>query len=353
MASISKKEFGRLSNGSLVYSYTLENRAGAKATIITYGARIQSFLVPDKEGNFRDIVLGFDTAKGYEEETFYMGAIVGPHANRIQNAEFTINNTTYYLECNDGANHTNSLHSGSTGFHDKIWGAEINNGKLLMYQFRPDGEGGFPGTLTAQVTYDLTEDNALKIDYQVTCDSDTICNMTNHSYFNLNGIGGGTILNHKLQIMANSLTESDAEALPNGKIYQAEGTPMDFRQLTPIGERIDDDFQQLIWGAGYDHNWILSGPVKDGLRQAAFAVSEESGITLSVYTDMPGMQFYSGNFLDGTPGKKDIPCKRRSGFALETQYFPNSPMHPEFPQPVLKRGNTWNSTTIFKAGLAE
>lgn len=144
MAAISKKEFGRLSNGSLIYSYTMENRAGAKATIITYGARIQSFQVPDKDGNLRDIILGFDTAKGYEEETFYMGAIVGPHANRIQNAEFTINNETYYLECNDGAHHTNSLHSGSTGFHAKIWGAEVSEGKVIMYQFRPDGEGGFP-----------------------------------------------------------------------------------------------------------------------------------------------------------------------------------------------------------------
>lgn len=353
MASISKKEFGRLSNGTMVYSYTMENRSGAKAVIITYGARIQSFQVPDKDGSLRDIVLGFDTAKGYEEETFYMGAVVGPHANRIQNAEITIDGTAYYLEANDGAHKTNSLHSGSTGFHAKIWGAEIADGKLLMYQFRPDGEGGFPGTLTAQVTYELTEENALKIDYQATSDADTICNMTNHSYFNLNGIGGCSILDHKLQIFADTLTEADAESLPNGRIYQAEGTPMDFRELTPIGARIDADFQQLAWGAGYDHNWILSGPVEDGLRKAAFVVSEKSGITLSVYTDMPGMQFYSGNFLDGTPGKKDIPYKRRTGFALETQFYPNSPMHPEFPQPLLKRGTSWKSTTIFQAGIAK
>ncbi len=353
MASISKKDFGRLSNGSTVYSYTLENASGAKATIITYGARIQSFQVPSKSGQLTDIILGFDDAKGYEQESFYMGAIVGRHANRIQNAEFTIDGTTYHLEQNDGKNGTNSLHSGSTGFHCKLWSAEEQEGKLVMTIHSADGDGGFPGNFTAHVTYELTEDNQLKIGYEATSDADTICNMTNHSYFNLNGCNGSLVLDHQLQIFSDSLTEANDESLPNGKIYPAAGTPMDFQQSTAIGARIDDDFQQLVWGAGYDHNWILTGPEKNGLKKAAYAVSPETHISLTVYTDMPGMQFYSGNFLDGTAGKGGVSYPRRSGFCLETQFYPNSPAHPEFPQPLLKKGQTWKSTTIFAAGVVK
>ena len=353
MTEIAKSEFGRLQNGSMVYLYTLKNSSGASAGIITYGARLQSFLVPDKEGQLQDIVRGFDDAAGYEGETFYMGAIVGRHANRIQEAKITINGTEYQLEANDGPRGTNSLHSGSRGFHCQLWGAEVQADRLVMTHFSPDGDGGFPGNFTVHVTYQLTEDNALKISYEAASDADTICNLTNHSYFNLNGREADSILDHRLQIFADSLTEADAESLPNGTIYEAAGTPMDFRRLTAIGERIDADFQQLKWGAGYDHNWILSGAAENGLRRAAYAEGDRSGITLTVFTDMPGLQFYSGNFLDGTIGKGGISYGRRSSFALETQYFPNSPAHPEFPQPLLKKGTSWQSATIFQAGIVK
>ena len=353
MAEITKSEFGRLQNGSMVYLYRLKNSSGASAGIITYGARLQSFLVPDKNGKMQDIVRGFDDAAGYEAEAFYMGAIVGRHANRIQDARITINGTDYQLEANDGPRQTNSLHSGSRGFHCQLWGAAEQEGKLVMTYFSPDGDGGFPGNFKVHVTYELTEDNALRISYEAFSDADTICNLTNHSYFNLNGCQDGSILGHRLQIFADRLTEADAESLPNGTIYQAAGTPMDFRQLTAIGERIDDSFQQLQWGAGYDHNWILSDQKEDSLHKAAYAEGDKSGISLTVYTDLPGLQFYSGNFLDGTPGKGGISYGKRSSFALETQYYPNSPAHPEFPQPILKKDETWKSVTVFAAGTVK
>ena len=353
MAEITKSEFGRLQNGSMVYLYRLKNSSGASAGIITYGARLQSFLVPDKNGKMQDIVRGFDDAAGYEAEAFYMGAIVGRHANRIQHARVTINGMDYQLEANDGPRQTNSLHSGSRGFHCQLWGAKEQEGKLVLSYFSPDGDGGFPGNFKVRVTYELTEDNALRISYEASSDADTICNLTNHSYFNLNGYQDDSILGHQLQIFSERLTEADAESLPNGKIYQAAGTPMDFRQLTAIGERIDDGFQQLQWGAGYDHNWILSDKKESSLHKAAYAEGDKSGISLTVYTDMPGLQFYSGNFLDGTPGKGGISYGRRSSFALETQYYPNSPAHPEFPQPILKQGEAWKSVTVFATGTVK
>ncbi len=350
MAKITKTKFGTLSNGSTVYLYTLKNTSGSSAGIITYGARVQSFCVPDAADNLQDIVLGFDSAADYERETYYMGAIVGRHANRIQDAKITVSGTEYQLEANDGVEKTNSLHSGSSGFHCQLWGAEIRDGRLVMNYFSPDGDGGFPGSLTVQAVYELTEDNALKISYRASSDADTICNMTNHSYFNLNGNDGSDILSHRLQLFADRLTEADAESLPNGTIYEAAGTPMDFQQLTPIGKRIDDDFHQLNWGCGYDHNWILGDNKENQLRRAAYAESPETGITLTVYTDLPGIQFYSGNFLDGAKGKKGTIYQKRGGFCLETQYYPNSPAHPEFPQPLLKKGEIWQSGTVFLAG---
>ena len=353
MAEITKSEFGRLQDGSMVYLYTLKNSSGASAGIITYGARIQSFLVPDRDGRLQDIVRGFDDVAGYESETFYMGAIVGRHANRIQHARVTINGRDYQLEANDGPKKTNSLHSGKRGFCYHLWGASEQEGKLFMTYFSPDGDGGFPGNFKVHVTYELTEDNALRISYEAFSDADTICNLTNHSYFNLNGCQDDSILGHRLQIFADSLTEADAESLPDGTIYQAAGTPMDFRQLTAIGERIDDDFQQLKWGNGYDHNWILSDKKENSLQKAAYAEGDKSGISLTVYTDLPGLQFYSGNFLDGTLGKGGISYKKRSSFALETQYYPNSPAHPEFPQPILRKGEAWKSVTVFAAGVVK
>lgn len=350
MAKVTKSLFDTMSNGSSVYLYTLENAAGCKAGVITYGARLYSFVVPDAQGNMQDIILGYEKAEGYNSDPS-MGASVGRNANRIHNAKITINGVDYQLEKNNGANKTNNLHSGASGFHRHIWGAREDNGKVVMTYFSPDGDGGFPGNFTAQVTYELTEDNALKISYNVTTDADTICNMTNHSYFNLNGMDGSDVLEQKMQIFADKLTEADEDSLPNGVIYEAKGTPMDFQQLTPIGEHINDDFNQLKWAGGYDHNWILNGALENGLRKAAYAESPKTGITLTTYTDLPGIQFYSGNYLKGAIGKKGNSYTPRTGFCLETQYYPNSLEHPEFPQPILKKGETWTSVTIYKAGV--
>lgn len=353
MAIITKKNFGTLSDGSQVERYTLTNQAGSQLSIITYGARVQSWLVPDKQGKLIDIVQGYADAAVYEKDTCSMGGIVGRHANRIQDARFVLNGKTYTLEANDGQQGSNSLHSGKSGFHLHLWKAEEKAGALCLTYHSPDGDGGFPGSLTAQVTYSLSDDNQLSIDYQAECDQDTICNMTNHTYFNLNGYQSDTILDHKLQIFAETLTEADADSLPNGTIYPAKGTPMDFNQLTTIGDRIDDNFQQLIWGLGYDHNWILSEPVaENGLRKAAYTESPQTGITLTTYTDLPGIQFYSGNFqCADLEGKEGCRFPKRSGLCLETQYYPNSPAHPEFPQPILKKGTVWRSKTIYAAGV--
>lgn len=347
---ITKEEFGRLKDSSMVYLYTLENSQGSKVGIITYGARVQKFLVPDAHGTMQDIVLGYDTATEYEQDTFYLGTIVGRHANRIKGGKFTINGTEYQLEQNDGKNQTNSLHSGHSGFHCHLWQPEEASEGLKLTYYSPDGDGGFPGNFTAQVTYELTEDNALKISYTTTSDADTICNMTNHSYFNLNGNNGSNILDHQMQIFADKLTEADDEALPNGNIYDAKGTPMDFTAPTAIGARIDSDFSQLVYGLGYDHNWILTDDKTDTLHQAAYVEAPQTGITLTVLTDMPGVQFYSGNFLTGVKGKNGIPMPKRGAFCLETQYYPNSLEHPEFPQPILKKNTKWHSTTVYQAG---
>lgn len=351
MAKITKKLFGTLPGNTAVYAYTMQNAAGAEATIITYGARIQSFCVPDREGKLTDIVLGFDDLDGYLQDTSYMGAIVGRNANRIQDGHIHVHGVTYQLEQNDGPNSQNSLHSGKACFRDKIWGAAEQDGKLVMSYFSPDGDGGFPGNFFVHVTYELNEANGLSITYDAQSDAATVCNMTNHSYFNLNGCDGSLVLDHNMQIFADSLTENSAASIATGKIYPAEGTPMDFRQPTPIGKGVDADFYQVQWGAGYDHNWILSGPVENGLRKAALAESPKTGITLTVYTDMPGVQFYSANYLDGTKGKKGVAYPRRSAFCLETQYFPNHPAHPEFSQPIIEANQLWHSVTVFQAGV--
>lgn len=351
MASITKNSFGQLSDGSQVDRYTLTNQSGSQLSIITYGARVQSWLVPDKQGRLVDIVQGYADAATYEKDNASMGGIVGRHANRIQDAQVTINGKTFPLEANDGKQGNNSLHSGKAGFHLHLWKAEEKDGTLLLTYHSPDGDGGFPGNFTAQVTYSLSDKNELSINYQADCDQDTICNMTNHTYFNLSGFQSDTILDHQMQIFADYLTEADADSLPNGTIYAAKDTPMDFTSPTPIGDRIDADFQQLVWGQGYDHNWILSAPWENGLRKAAYTQSPKTGITLTTYTDLPGIQFYSGNFLGGElAGKDGMRFPGRSGFCLETQYYPNSPAHPEFPQPLLKKGQTWHAKTVYAAG---
>lgn len=352
MTTISKSSFGQLSDGSQVDKYILTNSVGSKLSIITYGARIQGWQVPDKKGQLTDIILGYPDAATYEKDPHSFGGIVGRHANRIENASFTINGITYQLEKNDGKNTTNSLHSGKAGFHLHLWQAEEKDGSLILAYHSEDGDGGYPGNFDVTVTYSLSDDNRLSISYDATCDADTICNMTNHAYFNLDGNDGGSILNQRMQIFSDEVTEADDDLLPNGVIYKVDNTPMDLRQPMAIGAHIDDDFQQLIWAGGYDHNWILSAPAENGLKKAAYCESEASGITVTTYTDLPGIQFYAGNFMDAQlTGKKGKAFPKRGGFCLETQYYPNSPAHPEFPQPLLKKGTHWKSLTVYQAGI--
>ena len=346
---ITKRPFGALEDGTAVSLWELTNERGLTAQVLDYGVTIRSVLVPDKRGKLVDVVLGYDTLKEYVRDGCYLGTTVGRCANRIKGASFELNGKTYPLYANNGENH---LHGGKRGFNKYVWNGEQTGEAVTFSRLSPDGEEGYPGNLQVQVTIGW-EGDSLTIRYEATTDQDTVVNLTNHSYFNLNGCQDGSILGHRLQIFADRLTEADAESLPNGTIYQAAGTPMDFRQLTAIGERIDDSFQQLQWGAGYDHNWILSDQKETSLHKAAYAEGDKSGISLTVYTDLPGLQFYSGNFLDGTPGKGGISYGKRSSFALETQYYPNSPAHPEFPQPILKKDETWKSVTVFAAGTVK
>lgn len=346
-----KKLFGVRADGQEAYLYTITG-GGLTAELTDHGATLVKLFVPDDKGDLSDVVLGFDSPDEYTASGTFFGATVGRCANRIGGAKFTMNGKEYKVDAND--NEVNSLHGGFDPWKNRMWKVlEHTENSIRFYLLSPDGDQGMPGNAEVCVTYSLESEGILRIAYDAVSDKDTVFNLTNHSYFNLNGCQDGSILGHRLQIFADRLTEADAESLPNGTIYQAAGTPMDFRQLTAIGERIDDSFQQLQWGAGYDHNWILSDQKETSLHKAAYAEGDKSGISLTVYTDLPGLQFYSGNFLDGTPGKGGISYGKRSSFALETQYYPNSPAHPEFPQPILKKDETWKSVTVFAAGTVK
>ena len=346
MAKISKQSFGNISNGTSIALYTLKNSKDHQVQITNYGARVVSWIFTDKNSKSVDIVLGYNNATDYEKDNKYMGAIAGRCANRIGGAKFTLNGKEYQLDVNDGEK--NHLHGGFNGFEKKVWKAEIVGDSLKLTCESLDGECGYPGNLTANVTYTFTDDDELKIDYEATSDKDTICNLTNHTYFNLNRFASGSILNQNIQLFADKYTWASSESIPDGRILNVKGTPMDLRNLTRIGEHIDDDFDELNFGHGYDHNWCIND--YDGtLKKAALASCEETGITLEVFTTLPGLQFYAGNFLDGDPiGKDSIACGKRSGFALETQFYPNAINIPEFPQPILRAGETWQSQTIYK-----
>lgn len=337
---IKKHLFGQTKTGEAVLAYTLKNRAETSVTILTYGAAVQSFCFGGK-----DIVLGYDTMADYEAQDKFMGAVAGRFANRIGGGRFSIGENEYKLFCNDGANH---LHGGQYGFDKKNWLADVEDDVLCLRYTSPNGEEGYPGTLCTEVRYRLDEENRLIIEYQAVCDADTVLNLTNHSYFNLNGHDSGTLAGQEVQIFADFYTENDAACLPTGVIASVEGTPMDFRQPHAILERIDNDFIQLKNGHGYDHNWIPNGYEKDHVRKCAQAYAKESNIRLTVYSDQPGIQFYSGNFLDGmVKGKDGAQYVRRSGFCFETQGFPNAPAYGHFPSAVLRQGEWFRSRTIF------
>jgi aldose 1-epimerase len=342
-AKVTKSTFGNLPDGSKVEIYTLEE-GSLKARIMTYGARLVSLEVPDRSGKVADVVLGYDSFEPYTHDPkSYFGAIVGRYGNRIAHGTFTLDGKRYQLPVNDGAN---SLHGGLVGFDKLLWTAHEIPGGVELQLVSKDGDQGYPGTLTARVRYTL-EAHALKIEYFATTDKDTVLNLTNHSYFNLAGEGQGTILNHVVMIPADRYTPVDSGLIPTGELAPVAGTPLDFRKPTAIGARINDNNEQLRLGRGYDHNYVL-GEKTAGLHEAARVEEPTTGRVLTVSTTQPGVQFYSGNFLDGTlHGKHGHVYALRTGFCLETQHFPDSPNQPNFPTTELKPGQTYHNVTVF------
>jgi aldose 1-epimerase len=344
---VQKQTFGT-HDGRPINLYTLTNSHGLEIRAMNYGGIIVSILVPDRKGQFADVVLGHDTLEGYIPNPPYLGAIVGRYANRIANGTFTLDGKTYMLPKNDGPN---TLHGGVKRTFDKVvWddeALESKNGVAFTYLSK-DGEEGFPGNLKIKVTYILTDEDELAVDYEATTDKATVINVSQHSYFNLAGEGNGDILNHELVLNADRFTPVDKNLIPTGELRTVKGTPLDFTTATKIGARIDDSYDQLVLGHGYDHNFVINHKDR-GLDLAARVYEPTSGRVLEVSTTQPGIQFYTGNFLDGTViGKHSHVYKRRYGFCLETQHFPDSPNHPEFPSTILRPGTTFHEKTVFK-----
>ncbi|MBO0912039.1 MAG: galactose mutarotase [Acidobacteria bacterium] len=343
---VTKDSFGKTADGAPVDIYTLKSGA-IEARILTYGGIIQSLRIPDRSGKTADVVLGFDSIDGYaggaKPNPAYFGALIGRYANRVGGAKFVLDGQTWHTPVNEGVN---TLHGGTQGFDKRVWKAkEIPHG-IELTLVSPDGDQGFPGTLTAVVRYTLTG-KELKIDYSATTDKDTVLNLTNHSYFNLAGQGVGDILQNQVKINASRYTPVDENLIPTGELAPVEGTPFDFRKPTAVGARINDDHDQLKKGRGYDHNWVLDKGGK--LAEAAEVYEPSSGRVLTVLTDQPGVQFYTGNFLDGTiTGKEGKVYGRRSALCLETQHFPDSPNHPKFPSAELKPGERYHQVTVFR-----
>lgn len=348
--SITKSLYGKTKDGHDVELFTLKNSKGITVKITNFGGIITSIEVPDRQGKLEDVILGYDKLESYLEKGPYFGAIVGRHANRIENATFEINGIKYEVAQNDGKNH---LHGGIIGFDKALWTSNVINvdnleGLELTYLSK-DGEEGYPGNLNVKVIYTLNEDNGLEINYKAISDKDTVVNLTNHAYFNLAGHASGNVLKHKVCINADKFTVNDEESIPTGEIKSVLGTPMDFRNLTEVGLNINNEYDQLIFGNGYDHNWVINRN-SEGINKAAEVYEENSGRVLEVYTTKPGIQLYTGNFLESTVeiGKGNYTYKKNSGLCLETQYYPNSTTHKHFPSPILKAGSEYNYTTIYK-----
>ena len=358
---VTRAPFGQLPDGRAVELYTLTNAHGVEARVTNYGATITVLRTPDRQGRLDDIVLGFDSLAGYlSKGNAYFGALVGRYGNRIGNGRFELDGAAYQLARNNGPN---SLHGGLRGFDKQVWTAESFErgdgvGVALRYT-SPAGEEGFPGTLQARVTYTLTPDDRLVVDYEATADKATPVNLTQHTYWNLAGTGAGggagplgTILDHQLTLDASHFTPVDTTLITTGQIAPAAGTPFDFRAATAIGARIGQQDTQLKFGGGYDHNWVLDRNGRTGLVRAARVFEPTTGRTLEVSTTEPGVQFYSGNFLDGTVrGKGGRVYPRRSGLALETQHYPDSPNKPNFPSTILRPGQTYRTQTVFAFGV--
>jgi aldose 1-epimerase len=344
---VQKQSFGE-HDGRPVNLYTLTNSHGLELKTMNYGGIIVSLRVPDRKGQLADIVLGHETLEGYTPNPPYLGAIVGRYANRVANGTFLLDGKKYTLPKNDGPN---TLHGGIKGFDKVVWDAEPKGKQGVSYTYlSKDGEEGFPGNLKVKVTYTLNDDNEVVIDYEATTDAPTVLNLSQHSYFNLAGEGSGDILNQEMQINASRFTPVDSTLIPTGELRPVKGTPMDFTTSTKIGSRIDDNYDQLVLGKGYDHNFVIDRKGSDkGLALAARAYDPGSGRVLEVSTTQPAVQFYTGNFLDGTvTGKQGHVYKRRNAFCLETQHYPDSPNHPDFPTTTLKPGETFHTKTVFK-----
>ena len=344
MKAVRVETFGSTSKKEEAVLYTLTNENGMSASITNYGAALVKLNVPDKEGNLRDVVLGYDDVTGYEKGDGSFGAPVGRNANRIGGAVITIQDKTYELEKNDNGN---NLHSGTNYYNKRIWNVgEKTDSKIEFVLHSPDGDQGYPGTLDMHVTYELTEDNELRLIYDAVPDQDTIINMTNHSYFNLDGHDSGNVLKELVTLDADYFTRADAQSIPTGALADVTGTPMDFRMPRALGEAIDADYEAVRLGKGYDHNWVLKNNGK--FDKVAQAVSEKSGIVMEVWTDLPGMQMYTANFLDNEHGKNGAVYGIRDAVCFETQYFPDAVHHENFASPICKKGMPYHTVTSYK-----
>ncbi len=340
-----KLQWGQDGTNHAITAFQLTNDHGMEVTVLNYGATLARILVPNRENQPTDVILGFQDVLGYEQGTSFQGAIVGRIANRIGKARFQLNGKEYQLEKNNGQN---NLHSGLDYFHTRTWDVvEESNQRITFSIESPDGDQGYPGNMCIKVSYSLSEENELQISYEGTCDQDTIINMTNHSYFNLDGYSGGNVLKQVLWLDADAFTNTDEGSIPTGEIIDVNNTPMDFRIAKPIGQDINQDYEPLRIGSGYDHNWVLNTGGEYQLFGSLY--SEHSGIKMEAYTDLPGVQIYTGNFLgDSEIDRNGVPLSGRAGVCFETQLFPDAINHDNFQSPILKAGETYRTTTGFK-----
>lgn len=353
LSKVNRKDFQTVVDGKNTDLFVLKNKNGLEMTVTNYGARVVEFFAPDRSGNFEDIVLGHDNIDKYVNFTGerFLGATIGRFGNRIADGRFTLDGVDYQLTINDGPN---SLHGGEKGFDRVVWDTKQINPQKLEFTYRSaDGEQGYPGNLDVKMTYELTDDNEFKVTHRAVTDKKTVINLTHHSFFNLHGAGNGTINDHVLMLNADKFTPVDDVLIPTGEQLPVDGTPMDFRNPTPIGNRVNDDYQQLKYGRGYDHNWILNRKTPKGLELAATVYEPESGRFMEVYTTEPGIQFYGGNFFDGEVGKNNKRYEYRASLALETQHFPDSPNHLDFPSTVLSPGEEYEHICIYKVTVKD
>ncbi len=347
--AIAKEIFGCMQDGKEVYKYTLTNKNGVSASFITLGGVWVSMMVPDRDGKLADVVLGYDDLESYRKNPPHFGAPIGRNANRIGGAVITLGGKDYKLEANNGPN---NLHSGPNFYHDRLWDCaalESAEGSRLDFSLEsPDGDQGYPGNARITVSYTLKGDNSLELEYRMVSDAETVANFTNHSYFNLAGHDSGDVMKQEVWLNATRYTPADAVSIPTGEIVPVAGTPMDFTEMKPIGRDIGEDFEALILGKGYDHNWVLDHPAGE-LSLAAKAYDPASGRVMETYTDLPGIQFYTANFLNGElPGKGGAKYGPRHAFCFETQYYPDAVHKPQFPSPVLKAGEEYHTVTVYR-----